>query len=154
MYKYINHKKDFPFHYRFHTSDSHSWLLCSVASFYSSSLEPLVPVLSKIRHHAGYQITHCESKIIKCFTTKLLTREFRAINVQKERQSRIRTNRKEEEGNDKYPEASLASIKVIKSCSISAGMQHWCLQLCGLRTGITCEQEKQTLLYFKHLVFN
>lgn len=34
------------------------------------------------------------------------------------------TNRKEEQDNDKYPKASLASIKVIKFGSISAGIEH------------------------------
>lgn len=60
----------------------------------------------------------------------------------------ILTNRKEEQSGDKYPKASLAPIKVIKFGSISAGVEHWCSQLCGLSTRITWGNRET--VFFSH----
>lgn len=64
----------------------------------------------------------------------------------------ILTDRKEEQNNDKYPKASLAAIKVIKFGRISAGMEHWCVQLCRLRTRVTYGNREFIYPSFKYYI--
>lgn len=120
-----------------HTSDSRSQLLHFGTSSSSSSLKLPVPVLAKIRHHTGHEKTHCEGKIIETHHPADGPYQHYCSAKRERCVTFILTDRKEQQNNDKYAKASFTPIKIIKFGRVAAAIEHWCIQLCGLRTRVT-----------------